>query len=232
MMRSRFFGICFSPATKQAISQRHLHSRVSVGSFSRLSRIEFGMIELKLRETALRLDFTFFAAVAFFLLTDNTDFGITALLSCAAHELAHLLVMRVCGAEITAVTLYGAGIRIRSENAERLSAGRQNAIYSAGCVTNFALAAGLWAAGAYTGALINICTGLFNLLPLGELDGARLLKAAVIRVFPAERVDGIMRAAAVVSAVLAITAVLLAGGLSVNMIIMAAYIALLLAFGG
>lgn len=190
------------------------------------------MIELRIRETALRLDFTFFAAVAFFLLTDNTDFGITALLSCAAHELAHLLVMRVCGAEITAVTLYGAGIRIRSDNAERLSARRQNAIFSAGCATNFALAAGLWAAGAYTGALINICTGLFNLLPLGELDGARLLKAAVIRVFPAERVDGIMRAAAIVSAVLAITAVLLAGGLSVNMIIMAAYIALLLAFGG
>ncbi|MDE7193202.1 MAG: peptidase M50, partial [Oscillospiraceae bacterium] len=104
------------------------------------------MIELKIRKTALRLDFTFFAAVTLFLLTDNTDFGVTALLSCAAHELAHLLVMGICGAEITAVTLYGAGIKIRSDNAERLSAGRQCAIYSAGCLTNFALSAGLWAA--------------------------------------------------------------------------------------
>ncbi len=166
------------------------------------------------------------------MLTDNTEFGITALLSCAAHELAHLLAMSVCGAEITAVTLYGAGIRIRSDNAERLSAGRQSVIYSAGCLTNFALAAALWAARAYTAALINLCTGLFNLLPLGELDGARLLKSAVIRAFPAERVDGIMRAAAIISAVTAVTAVLMSGGLSVNMVITAAYIALLLAFGG
>ncbi|MDE7193604.1 MAG: M50 family metallopeptidase, partial [Oscillospiraceae bacterium] len=91
---------------------------------------------------------------------------------------------------------------------------------------------GLWAAGEYTAALINLFTGLFNLLPLGELDGARLLKSAVIRAFPAERVDGIMRAATIISAVIAVTALLAAGGLSVNMVITAAYIALLSAFGG
>lgn len=190
------------------------------------------MIELRIWGTALRLDFTFFAVLALFLLTDNTDLGVTALLSCAAHELAHLLAMRLCGAEITAVTLYGAGIKIRSENTDRISLGRQTAVYSAGCLTNFALAAGLWAAGAYTAALINLFTGLLNALPIGELDGARLLKSAVIRAFPAERVDGIMAASAVISAGLAAAAVLLSGGLSFNMLLTVAYIAVLLAVGG
>lgn len=189
------------------------------------------MIELKVRKTALRLDFTFFAAVAFFLMTDNTDFGIIALLSCAAHELAHLLAMKLCGAEITAVTLYGAGIKIKSDNAESLSAKRQSAIYSAGCIMNFALAAVLWDAEAHASALINLFTGLFNLLPIGELDGARLLKAAVIRAFPAERVDTVMTIAAAASAVAAAAFVLLFGGVSFGMIAAVIYIGALAVIG-
>ena len=197
----------------------------------RLSRIKFGMIELKVRKTALRLDFTFFAALAFFLLTDNTDFGITALLSCTAHELAHLLTMRLCGAEITAVTLYGAGIRIKSDNADRLSVKLQNAIYSAGCIMNLALTAVLWTANAHAAALINLFTGLFNLLPIGELDGARLLKSAVIHTFPAERVDMVMAIAAAVSAVSAAVFVLLFGGVSFGMISAVIYIGVLAVMG-
>lgn len=227
MMRQLFSGTCCFRSYRAVIR----NGRPLAGSFSRLSRIEFGMIELKVRETALRLDFTFFAAVAFFLLTDSTDFGATALLSCAAHELAHLLAMKLCGAEITAVTLYGAGIRIRSDNAESLSAGRQGAVYSAGCAMNFALAAALWAAGAHAAALINLFTGLFNLLPIGELDGARLLKAAVIRAFPAERVDTIMTIAAAASAVSAAAFVLMFGGVSFGMIAAIIYIGTLAAIG-
>ena len=189
------------------------------------------MIELRIFKTALRLDFTFFAVVTLFLLTNDSGYGVTALLSCAAHEMSHLLAMGITGAEVNAVTLYGAGIKIRSDNAERLPFTGQLAIYAAGCVMNFTLAAVLWVSGAYEAAMINLITALFNLLPIGELDGARLLMLAAVRTLPAERVDRVTRIASVCAALLAAVAILWIGGLSFSMAAAAAYIVFLAFFG-
>lgn len=55
------------------------------------------MIELKLKRTALRLDFTFVAVLALFFWLDSGGFGLITLAVCAAHEMAHLAVMLMCG---------------------------------------------------------------------------------------------------------------------------------------
>lgn len=159
------------------------------------------MIEFKLKRTALRLDFTFPLVLAVFFWLDREGFGLVALAVCAAHELAHFAVMAACGIIPESVTFYGAGIRITSSETERRPFGTQAAVYSAGCLMNFALATALYILGEYGAAAVSLFTGAFNLLPVGEFDGKRLLRLAVISSVRPERVDAVMFAAGVISAV-------------------------------
>ena len=76
------------------------------------------MIELKLKRTALRWDFSFFAVLAVFFIWDYSGFGFAALGICTAHELAHLAVMRLCGMSPDSLTFYGAGIRLSASAVE------------------------------------------------------------------------------------------------------------------
>lgn len=186
------------------------------------------MIELNLTRTALRWDFSFFAVLALFFSLDSSGFGLTALGICAAHELAHLAVMLLCGIVPESVTFYGAGIRITSTETERRSPAEQAAVYGAGCAMNFLLAAVLFAAGKSYPAAVSLSCGLFNLLPLGEFDGRRLLKLALIKILPPERVDVSLRICAVCSAVFAVVVLFLAGGkVSPTLIITSAYLLLM-----
>ena len=183
------------------------------------------MIELNLPRTSLRWDFSFFAVLALFFSLDSTGFGLTALGICAAHELAHLAVMLFCGIIPECVTFYGAGIRITSAETERHSPAEQVAVYGAGCAMNFLLAAALFAAGKSYPAAVSLSCGLFNLLPVGEFDGRRLLKLLLIRLLPAERVDAALRLCAVLSSVAAAGLLFIAGGrFSPTLVLTAAYL--------
>lgn len=167
------------------------------------------MIELKLKRTALRWDFSFFAVLAVFFWLDRSGVGFTALAICAAHELGHLAVMRVFGILPESVTFYGAGIRISGSGVESRSPGVQAAVYSAGCGVNLLLALILWQFAELRGAAaVSLFTGLFNLLPVGEFDGKRLLKLLFIAVMKPERVDAALWLCGCISAVLCTAAVM------------------------
>lgn len=170
------------------------------------------MIELKLKHTRLRLDFSFFAAISLFLFLDNTGFGMAALCACVLHELSHFAVMAAFGIAPDAITFYGAGIRITSAKTESSGTAARVLILAAGCGANFAAAALLRSSGNMAAAAINLFTGIFNLLPIGELDGAALLKMLFIRLCRPENVDRHMKAAGILSAVVIVAAVALSGG--------------------
>ncbi len=182
------------------------------------------MIEFKTGGTALRFDFSFFAVITLFFLTGSYGFGISSLVLCAAHELSHLAFMSYFGVKADALTFYGAGIRITSAGTERLSPGKQAAVYISGCAMNFAVAALLRLAGCGAGAAVSLFTGAFNLLPIGELDGARLAELLIIRRARPENVDGIMRALSVISAaVCVILALAFRNGVSFTLLTTALY---------
>lgn len=170
------------------------------------------MVELKLKRTLLRLDFSFFAVIALYLLLDESGFGLAALAACAMHETAHFIAMALFGVHLEKLTLYGAGIRISSSEAERAKPLQRAVILSAGCAVNFAAALVFRRLGEYSASAVNLFTGAFNLLPIGVLDGAGLLKMLVIRCCGAERIDAVMRTAGVVSAVVCAGAVIVFGG--------------------
>lgn len=197
---------------------------VTGGSFPSKPRIQFNMIELKLKKTALRLDFSFFAVIALFLWLDSSGFGITALTACVLHELAHMLVMSVFGIFADEITFYGAGIRISSARTEFAKPVVKSLILSAGCAANFVLTVLFLQLDQLEAAAINLFTGLFNLLPIGELDGAGLLKLLLIRVCRPEKIDVAMRAAGAVFSVICIAVIVHFGkGISFTLITTALY---------
>lgn len=170
------------------------------------------MLELKLKQTLLRLDFSFFAVMALYLLLDESGFGLSALAACAMHETAHFIAMAALGVPAERVTLYGAGIRISSSRIESARPFPKALILSAGCLANFAAAVVFWELGEHGASAVNLFTGIFNLLPMGELDGAGLLKMLVIRSCKAEKVDRIMKLASAFSAAACTAGVIAVGG--------------------
>ena len=183
------------------------------------------MIELKLGRTALRWDFSFFTVLAVFFWLDKTGFGLMSLSICAAHELAHLAVMKAAGIKPDSVTFYGAGIGITAPETESRSPAVQAAVYAAGCVMNFLLAGGLLAVGNENAAAVSLFTGIFNLLPIGEFDGRRLLKLLFISLLKPENVDGALRVCGIISTVTGAAAVIILGkGASPTLLITMVYL--------
>ena len=190
------------------------------------------MVELKLKQTLLRLDFSFFAVIALYLLLDESGFGLAALAACAMHETAHFIAMTAFGVPVEQLTLYGAGIRITSSTIEYLKPLQKAIILCVGCIVNFAAAFLFWVLGKYEASAVNMFTGIFNLLPMGELDGARLLKMVAVRNCKAENVDRVMRFAGVFSAVICAAVFTAVGGVvSFTLITTALYIILVSGLG-
>ena len=173
-------------------------------SFSDKRRIQLRMIQFSIMNTRVRFDFTFFAVMAFFLMTDGGVFGFSAILACALHEISHLIMMIIFSVPTETITFYGAGIRISSEKIERAPRRKRNIILLAGSAGNLLFAVILWIAGERISAVINLFTGLFNLLPIGEYDGAVLLRIFAIRRFKAENVDFVMNVAGIFSGIFAV----------------------------
>lgn len=184
------------------------------------------MIELKIKNTYVRLSFTFFLSVALFLLT-NGGFGFAALCACGIHELSHLVLMIIFGIPADEILFYGAGIRISSREISRTGKLPRALILTAGCVGNLVAAAVMLIAGNNVASAINLFTAFFNILPIGSLDGAQLLKNFAVSRCKPENVDKIMRIAGIGSAVLLLAVVIFIGGASFYFSIIILYIVFL-----
>ena len=170
------------------------------------------MIQINLKNTRVCFDFTFFAVISFFLLTDGGAFGFSAVIVCALHEMSHLIMMIIFSIPIDRITVYGAGIRISSEKIGQAPRFKRNIVLLAGSAGNFVFAAILWFTGEKIAALINLFTGVFNLFPIGEYDGAALLYDFVIEHCKAENVDIILKTAAIISAAVSVVFMIFFGG--------------------
>lgn len=144
------------------------------------------MIELRLRGGCrILLDFSFFAVITLFLCLDTSGYGMLSLAACVVHEMGHLVAMLLSKMKICRMKLYGGGIEICAEQ-EVTSL----FVILAGVVTNFVVFALVFALSSWNNiyplifGAMNLLIGLFNLLPLGHLDGYRLLEKCLSRYFP------------------------------------------------
>lgn len=131
------------------------------------------MLELNIKNIVLRLDFSFFAVLSLFFFFDSGGCGICAMCAAVCHEIGHLIILCAVGARTRSITLYGAGIRIGADT-ELLSPSKKAAVLAAGCAVNLLLFPTALLMHSRSFAAANLALGLFNLIPIGELDGAQL----------------------------------------------------------
>ncbi|MCL2036154.1 MAG: hypothetical protein FWG83_02050 [Oscillospiraceae bacterium] len=133
------------------------------------------MIKTRLRGVEIGADFTFFAVLAMFLSLDSTGFAIMSLSVCLIHEAGHLAAMLFTKKKPKSIVFSGGGVRITVSGRQSLS------VIVAGSAVNIGLFFLLYftlpknALYPVMFAVLNLVTGVFNLLPIGCLDGKRLL---------------------------------------------------------
>ena len=130
--------------------------------------------------TRYSFTFGFFAVLALWLLCDRSGLGLPALGGVLVHEGGHILVMRLTGARILAMRFCAVGVRL--EKRGLLSYGRETAVYLGGVAANLLAAGACVLLCGWNGfAAANLALCIFNLLPVGRLDGRVLLGLALCR---------------------------------------------------
>lgn len=112
-------------------------------------------------------------------LTGSAGQVLPVVLSAAVcHELGHLAALRLAGAGVERFRLTAFGAELRSDT-RYLPYGRELACVLAGPGVNLLFGVLLARLGHYTPAGAHVVLGLFNLLPVSELDGGRALHLLV-----------------------------------------------------
>ena len=135
-----------------------------------------------MRHLRVRRPVLFLAALWFVLYRDHTGLVRVGLLAALLHECGHVAAWLALTKSLPVLRCSVRGIGLDA-SAARLSRRGIFLLALAGPLTNLALCAvvlaGMQMKASYWGyffAAANLATGLFNLLPLGDLDGRRMLQ--------------------------------------------------------
>ncbi len=131
------------------------------------------MIKFNIGKTRITLRFSFLAVVTLCVLLYDEIVIILSVLSCLLHELGHIIAIRAFGIEISDICLYGGGMKIKYEQ-KLLPASKELIIALSGALVNFFICL-LSVCDMGTLFDVNLALGIFNLLPLGYLDGKRAI---------------------------------------------------------
>ncbi len=144
------------------------------------------MFELRLGRLAVKFDFSFFATAALLMLLNGGNYAVFGLAACLWHELGHFAVMRLGKIPVRRLIFYGAGIKIvPDKQIDFTSFGTSLMVFLAGSFANFIAAAFLSFGDKPELRLfgaVNAVIGAFNLLPLGYLDGGKIILLIIRKV--------------------------------------------------
>ena len=105
------------------------------------------------------------------------------------HECGHLIAMNIVNVKTNRIVFYGAGIKILPENRRMLSFKEDLFILSGGCLLNFISIPIFLFLGRNNDlfcffAILNLITGLFNIIPLKNFDGGKIIDLIIERYCP------------------------------------------------
>lgn len=130
----------------------------------------------------IRCPALFLLGLILLLWQDHTGIARLALLASILHEAGHVLIFWLIHGHFPLLTLTLNGISLQAE--QGLTSGELFLLAAAGPISNFVACSVMLLAinhrASYWGyffACTNLCMGLFNLIPLGPLDGKRMFQA-------------------------------------------------------
>lgn len=182
------------------------------------------------------VSFWFFAVLFFFVWVGRELFLFYMLLPVIVHEFGHIAVIAARGG-IRGIDLRPFGIGIIPTR-DCFGLGEEFVIHSAGILVNLLFAAGLYVFCYQTVRIrllvaVNLAVALFNLLPIGDLDGGRLMRLAVHRWLSPDTAYIVSRLASflALTPLFAVSVFLLLGeGRNVTLLITCLYLALTVIF--
>jgi len=139
----------------------------------------------------IHLDITFFAVLGIFLylgVSSNLWWMLSALL---LHETGHLLAALITGIKMKVLSFSCFGIRLVRESGIMISPKRELLVYLGGPVMNLCCFLLLWCLGKEVLCIIHLLLGLFQLLPIGALDGGCMLRLLLQQCVSPEKTDGV-----------------------------------------
>lgn len=130
---------------------------------------------VRLGKIKINISVYFAAVITFALLFIPNGGALTTLLCCILHEAGHILTIAIFNGNIKCITLGAYGMRIEVNQNYKISPKKEIIISLAGPIINFLFA--------FVGLLIknkhlisiNLCLGIFNLMPTGTTDGQTAL---------------------------------------------------------
>lgn len=186
----------------------------------------------------------YFAVImACILVLDQTGLAGLALICAALHETGHFIALRAFRAPIEEINFKTFGVSIKLSKNCRLDYRQEIIVALAGCVSNLIFClmaclfceAGILILQMQAMAVMNLCLCVFNLLPIGPLDGGRALEAALCAKVQPNTARRVVTAVSVVFTVpLAFLGVyiLLVSGYNFSLLLAAAYLGVCLAMKG
>ena len=184
------------------------------------------MVSFHIGSLKVGFDFSFFAVMAIFFALDDSGYGIFCIAACLCHEAGHLALLLITGDIPPELIFSGSGICIKQEGEVSIP------VLAAGCTVNFILfiifyffleqdsVYKLMFAGS------NLCIGAMNLLPIGELDGKKLLERFFTAFLPfkaAQRALYISELAGFALAAVAVAILLLSGTINITSVFQLAH---------
>ncbi|MEG2295822.1 MAG: hypothetical protein RSB96_03670 [Oscillospiraceae bacterium] len=123
----------------------------------------------------IKMTYTFFLVMVLFLAFDKLGLSVLVLSSILLHELGHIIMMYLFGQKINRISFDFYGINI-SKTQINLSFIRELIVASSGIIMNgIILFISIFVLKNVHLSYINLCIILFNLLPIGRLDGGQIL---------------------------------------------------------
>lgn len=132
------------------------------------------MVQSDRRKPAVFVSVPFLCGLILFLLFDRTGLGGQMVLAALVHELGHLAAMAALGEQPRSIVFGGFGVRMERRQGTRLPYQKEIWIYGAGPAVN--LLAALLFFPYPPIRRVHLLLGLFNLLPMGVLDGGQILR--------------------------------------------------------
>jgi len=146
------------------------------------------------------IKFSFPAVLAVILCTDAKGTAGLCILACILHELGHILVMLLEGRPPERIIFCGGGIKLKGNLSKSIPS------VIGGCAVNFILFVLFYFCGGDYNlklfGVINLLTGIFNLIPIRPLDGYNLLEKVSVKIFSPKTAISFMRIAEITAAVI------------------------------